>query len=54
MKKKQLFLVALLLSAVGLSGCGDDDEWEEMAQNLDKEFEYFHKSGMIFCCSHGE
>lgn len=39
MKKKQLFLVALLLSAVGLSGCGDDDEWEEMAQNLDKEFE---------------
>ena len=39
MKTKILFLSALLLAMLGVCGCCGDDEWEEYAQNLDKEFE---------------
>lgn len=39
MKTKLFFLSALLLAMLGVFGCGGDDEWEEYAQNLDKEFE---------------
>ena len=39
MRTKLFFLSALLLAMLGVCGCCGDDEWEEYAQNLDKEFE---------------
>lgn len=37
--RKLFFLSTLLLAMLGVWGCSGDDEWEEYAQNLDKEFE---------------
>ena len=39
MKTKIFFLSTLLIAMLGVCGCSGDDEWEEYAQNLDKEFE---------------
>jgi hypothetical protein len=42
MKTKLFFLSTLLLATIGLSGCSDDDEWEEYATDETEDVLRFH------------